>query len=103
MLTQTGGMAARFFWGVPGGLVLQAVPSPPQREHIPVGAWCAPLCHFKASLYSGRRSLATKMLAKTGSMETVSLILGHEGGVDVSMRYVDVDPRVLRQAFTDVI
>jgi len=39
----------------------------------------------------------------TGSMETVSLILGHEGGIDVSMRYVDVDPRVLRQAFAEVI
>lgn len=56
-----------------------------------------------ASSHSGRRSLATKVLAKTGCMETVSLILGHEGGIDVSMRYVDVDPRVLRQAFEDVI
>lgn len=57
----------------------------------------------RGSSHSGRRSLATKDLAKTGCMETVSLILGHEGGIDVSMRYVDVDVRVLRQAFIDVI
>lgn len=56
-----------------------------------------------ASSHSGRRSLATKVLTKTGSMEMVSLILGHEGGIDVSMRYVDVSKSVLRQAFIDVL
>lgn len=56
-----------------------------------------------ASSHSGRRSLATAVLAKTGCMDTVAQLLGHECGIDVTARYVDVDERVLRQAFADVL
>ncbi|MBV8060542.1 MAG: hypothetical protein JO253_03330 [Alphaproteobacteria bacterium] len=54
------------------------------------------------SSHSGRRSLATKVLAKTGDMEMAALILGHDS-IDVKARYMDVDKRILRQAFIDVI
>jgi len=55
------------------------------------------------SSHSGRRTFATRALAKSGDLETVALLLGHEGGMDVTARYVDVDKRVLRRAFADVL
>lgn len=54
------------------------------------------------SSHSGRRTFATRMYAKTKDMDTVQLLLGHDS-CDVSMRYIECDPRILRQAFADVI
>jgi len=54
------------------------------------------------SSHSGRRSLATRVLAKTGNLETVALLLGHDS-LDVSARHIDIDEKVLRQAFADVL
>ena len=55
-----------------------------------------------ASSHSGRRTFSTRLYAKTKDMETVRLLLGHDS-IDVTMRYIDVDKRILRQAFIDVI
>jgi len=55
------------------------------------------------SSHSGRRTFATRMYAKTkGDMDTVQLLLGHDSA-DVTMRYIECDKRILRQAFIDVI
>ena len=54
------------------------------------------------SSHSGRRTFATRMYAKTKDTDTVQLLLGHDS-CDVSMRYIECDPRILRQAFADVI
>ncbi|MBM5575791.1 site-specific integrase [Deefgea sp. CFH1-16] len=54
------------------------------------------------SSHSGRRSFGTKIHAKTGDMELVAQLLGH-ASIDCSMRYVDTDKRILRQAFIDVL
>lgn len=54
------------------------------------------------SSHSGRRTFATRLYAKTGDMASVSLLLGHDDA-DCTMRYIDVDRRVLRQAFIDVL
>ena len=54
------------------------------------------------SSHSGRRTFATRMYARTKDMDTVQLLLGHDS-CDVSMRYIECDPRILRQAFADVI
>lgn len=55
-----------------------------------------------SSSHSGRRTFATRMYAKTKDMDTVQLLLGHDSP-DVSMRYIEVDKSILRQAFVDVI
>ena len=57
---------------------------------------------LKRSSHSGRRSFGSKILAKSGDMEVVATLLGHSD-IDMAMRYTDVDPRILRQAFIDVI
>lgn len=54
------------------------------------------------SSHSGRRSFGTKILAKTGDMELVAQLLGH-ASINCSIRYVNTDKRVLRQAFVDVL
>jgi integrase/recombinase XerD len=52
------------------------------------------------SSHSGRRTFATRLLAKGADIEKVQLLLGHEG-IDQTRRYIDVDPAVLRRAFED--
>ena len=54
------------------------------------------------SSHSGRRTFAGKVLASTGSLETVALLLGHSE-LDVSARYVDVDQSVLKEMFANAI
>ena len=48
--------------------------------------------------HSGRRSLAAKVLAATGDVETVQTILGHSC-LDHSKPYLSVDQLVIRRAF----
>ncbi|WP_456017505.1 tyrosine-type recombinase/integrase [Pseudomonas fluorescens] len=50
------------------------------------------------SSHSGRRSLAAKVLAATGDVETVQTILGH-ACLDHSKPYLSVDQGVIRRAF----
>lgn len=54
------------------------------------------------SSHSGRRTFATRMYHKTFDMDLVQQLLGHDS-CDVTMRYIECDPRILRQAFEDVI
>lgn len=48
--------------------------------------------------HSGRRSLATKVLAATGDVEIVQTILGH-ACLDHSKPYLTVDMQAVRRAF----
>lgn len=50
------------------------------------------------SSHSGRRSLAAKILAVTGDVETVQTILGHSC-LDHSKPYLTIDEATLRHAF----
>lgn len=50
------------------------------------------------SSHSGRRTLASRVLAQTGRIEDVQQVLGHID-VDHSWPYLDVDPMVIRRAF----
>lgn len=52
----------------------------------------------QGSSHSGRRSLAAKVLAATGDVETVQTILGHSC-LDHSKLYLSVDQLVIRRAF----
>lgn len=52
----------------------------------------------QGSSHSGRRSLAAKVLAATGDVETVQTILGH-ACLDHSKPYLTVDQETLRSAF----
>ncbi|XFB06467.1 tyrosine-type recombinase/integrase, partial [Azotobacter salinestris] len=52
----------------------------------------------QGSSHSGRRSLAARVLAATGDVETVQTILGHQC-LDHSKPYLTVDPETVRQAF----
>jgi len=52
----------------------------------------------QGSSHSGRRSLAAKVLAATGDVETVQTILGH-ACLDHSKPYLSVDQVVIRRAF----
>lgn len=52
----------------------------------------------QGSSHSGRRSLAAKVLAATGDVETVQAILGH-ACLDHSKPYLTVDNEVIRRAF----
>ncbi|WP_317853316.1 integrase [Pseudomonas sp. BF-R-19] len=52
----------------------------------------------QGSSHSGRRSLAAKVLAATGDVETVQMILGHSE-LDHSKPYVTVSQDTLRHAF----
>lgn len=52
----------------------------------------------QGSSHSGRRSLAAKVLAATGDVETVQLILGH-AELDHSKSYLSVDQATIRRAF----
>lgn len=50
------------------------------------------------SSHSGRRSLAARVLAATGDVETVQMILGHQH-LDHSKPYLSVDQETIRRAF----
>lgn len=52
----------------------------------------------QGSSHSGRRSLAAKVLAATGDVETVQTILGH-ACLDHSKPYLSVDQLTIRRAF----
>lgn len=52
----------------------------------------------QGSSHSGRRSLAAKVLAATGNVETVQTILG-QACLDHSKPYLTVDIEVIRRAF----
>nr|WP_279653765.1 tyrosine-type recombinase/integrase [Pseudomonas morbosilactucae] len=52
----------------------------------------------QGSSHSGRRSLAAKVLAATGDVETVQTILGHSC-LDHSKPYLTVDRSTIRHAF----
>nr|WP_232103984.1 tyrosine-type recombinase/integrase [Pseudomonas carnis] len=52
----------------------------------------------QGSSHSGRRSLAAKVLAATGDVETVQTILGH-AKLDHSKPYLTVDMQEVRRAF----
>lgn len=56
-----------------------------------------------ASSHSGRRSFATRVLAKSGSLEVVATLLGHASADDVSSRYCDVSQDTLREMFAAAI
>lgn len=57
---------------------------------------------IKGSSHSGRRGFASKVLAATGDMHIVAVLLGHSS-IDCSQRYVDVDPVTLEAMFADAI
>lgn len=57
---------------------------------------------IKGSSHSGRRGFAGKVLAVTGDMDTVAVLLGHSS-IDCSQRYVDVDPNTLCAMFADAV
>ncbi len=57
---------------------------------------------IKGSSHSGRRGFAGKVLASTGDMETVRVLLGH-ASMDCSQRYVDVDPAILSEMFSNAL
>ncbi|HIE2516866.1 TPA: tyrosine-type recombinase/integrase [Pseudomonas aeruginosa] len=50
------------------------------------------------SSHSGRRTLAARVLAATGDVETVQTILGHQH-IDHSKPYLSVDQNTIRRAF----
>lgn len=54
------------------------------------------------SSHSGRRTFANRVLEKTGDMDTVAQLLGHES-IDCSQRYVDVNPATLEAMFANAI
>lgn len=56
----------------------------------------------QGSPHSGRRSLAAKVLAATGDVETVQTILGHVC-IDHSKPYLTVGIEVIRRAFEIVL
>ena len=49
-----------------------------------------------------QRTFSTRLYAQTGDIDVVRLLLGHNS-IDCSMRYIECDPRILRQAFIDVL
>lgn len=52
----------------------------------------------QGSSHSGRRSLAAKVLAATGDVETVQTILGH-ACLDHGKPYLTVNQEIIRRAF----
>lgn len=57
---------------------------------------------IKGSSHSGRRGFAGKVLAATGDIDTVAILLGHSS-IDCSQRYVDVDEDTLETMFADAV
>lgn len=54
------------------------------------------------SSHSGRRTFANRVLEKTGDMETVAKLLGHDS-IDCTLRYVSVNPDVLCAMFESAV
>jgi site-specific recombinase XerD len=54
------------------------------------------------SSHSGRRSFAVKILNRTGDMDLVAQLLGHDD-IGVSARYVDLQPRILCEMFENAV
>lgn len=54
------------------------------------------------SSHSGRRTFANRVLEKTGDMETLAHLLGHES-IDCTQRYVDVNSGTLNDMFANAI
>lgn len=54
------------------------------------------------SSHSGRRSMASRLLAQGHDLDTIQLLLGH-AELDHIDPYLEVDKKKLRQAFIDVI
>ena len=50
---------------------------------------------IKGSSHSGRRGFAGKVLASTGDIDTVAILLGHSP-IDCPQRYVDVHPATVK-------
>lgn len=50
------------------------------------------------SSHSGRRTLAARVLAATGDVETVQAVLGHQE-LDHTKPYLSVDQQTIRRAF----
>ena len=54
------------------------------------------------SSHSGRRTFAGKVMAMTGDMDTVALLLGH-ASIDCTQRYIDVSQDKLQAMYADAI
>jgi integrase/recombinase XerD len=54
------------------------------------------------SSHTGRRTMASRLLAQDVEVETIQLMLGH-ANLDDCDRYMDVDKKKLRRAFVSVI
>lgn len=54
------------------------------------------------SSHSGRRTFAQRVLEKTGDIEVVARLLGHDS-IDCTDRYLDVSQSTLRSMFADAI
>lgn len=54
------------------------------------------------SSHCGRRSFAVKILNRTGDMDLVAQLLGHDD-IGVSARYVDLQPRILCEMFENAV
>ena len=57
---------------------------------------------IKCSSHSGRRGVAGKLLASTGDMDSVAILLGHSS-IDCSQRYLDMDPATLKDMFANAL
>lgn len=57
---------------------------------------------INGSSHSGRRTFADKVLASTECMDTVATLLGHSS-ISYSARYVDVNPAILSEMFSNAI
>lgn len=57
---------------------------------------------IKGSSHSGRRGFAGKILASTGDMDAVRVLLGHQS-LDCSQRYIDVNPGTLEAMFAAAV
>jgi len=55
-----------------------------------------------ASSHSGRRSFATRLIARGATVEEVSLLLGHRS-IDDSLRYIEPNAVIMRRACEEVI
>jgi site-specific recombinase XerD len=54
------------------------------------------------SSHSGRRTMATRLVAQGNSVETVQLLLGH-AELDHVRPYLQVSQEMLKKMFTDVL
>ena len=54
------------------------------------------------SSHSGRRSMASRLLAQGHDLDTIQLMLGH-ADIECVDPYLEIDKKKLRQAFVDVI